>query len=130
MSFIAALLLLPAAAQAGSNKPAMATQLAEDTGAQETGAQDTGGQADKGFMAAMAKMHEDSMGMAYTGDADIDFVRAMIPHHQGAIDMAEVELKYGRDPAIKKLAEEIIKAQQNEIAMMKAWLKGKGQPVQ
>jgi uncharacterized protein (DUF305 family) len=120
MSFIAAILLLPVAAQADSDKPAVTMQLAEDTGAQ----------ADKGFMAAMAKMHEDSMGMTYTGDADIDFVKAMIPHHQGAIDMAEVELKYGRDPEIRKLAEAIIKAQENEIAMMKAWLKGKGQPVQ
>ena len=126
MSFIAAILLLPVAALADNDKPAVTMQPAVTIQL----AEDSGAQADKGFMDAMAKMHEDSMGMAYTGDADIDFVTAMIPHHQGAIDMAEVELKYGRDPEIKKLAEEIIKAQENEIAMMKAWLKGKGQPVQ
>ncbi|TKC92223.1 DUF305 domain-containing protein [Trinickia terrae] len=57
----------------------------------------------------------------YTGNADRDFVAHMIPHHQGAIDMAEVELKYGKDPAIRKLAADIVKAQRGEIAFMKRW---------
>jgi uncharacterized protein (DUF305 family) len=59
---------------------------------------------------------------AYTGNADRDFVTHMIPHHQGAVDMAEVELKYGKDPAIRKLAAGVIQAQKQEIALMKQWL--------
>ncbi len=73
------------------------------------------------FTAANEKMHKD-MGVALTGDADRDFVQGMIPHHQGAIDMARIELQYGADPEIKKIAQEIIAAQEKEIAMFKAWL--------
>ncbi len=78
------------------------------------------------FMAAMSKMHESMMAVTYSGDADVDFVNGMIPHHQGAIDMAKVELQYGKDPEIRKLAEGIISAQQSEIEMMQAWLKAHG----
>ena len=72
--------------------------------------------------AAMAKMMESmKMGMKMTGDADKDFVMMMLPHHQGAIDMAKVELEYGKDPMLKKMAGEIIAAQQKEIDAMKMW---------
>ncbi|WP_137132420.1 DUF305 domain-containing protein [Rhizobium sp. FY34] len=73
------------------------------------------------FEAANARMHKD-MAIAYTGKADVDFVRSMIPHHQGAIDMARIELKHGKNPEIRRLAEEVIRAQEAEIAMMRDWL--------
>jgi uncharacterized protein (DUF305 family) len=75
----------------------------------------------KAFEGAMQKMHQGMM-VGYTGDADVDFVQGMLPHHQGAIDMAKVELQYGQDPEMKKLAEDIVKAQEAEIAGMNAWL--------
>jgi Domain of unknown function (DUF305) len=72
------------------------------------------------FMEAKEKMHQ-AMNTPMTGDADRDFVDAMIPHHQGAIDMARVELKYGKDPKLKKLAQDIIAAQEREIRFMNGW---------
>ncbi|MFP3478085.1 MULTISPECIES: CopM family metallochaperone [Burkholderia] len=62
----------------------------------------------------------------YTGDADRDFVEHMTPHHQGAIDMARVELKYGKDPTLRKLASRIIAAQRDEIALMERWQREHG----
>jgi len=79
----------------------------------------------KAYREANDKMHAD-MNVAFTGDADIDFLRGMIPHHQGAIDMAKVVLKHGKDSRIRKLAEDIIKAQEAEIAQMQQWLKEAG----
>jgi uncharacterized protein (DUF305 family) len=70
----------------------------------------------------MAKMHESMMAMVPSGDADVDFVRGMIPHHQGAIDMAKTVLAHGKDPSIRALAEGIVKAQESEIQMMNKWL--------
>ncbi len=55
------------------------------------------------YTKANQKMHAD-MSIDYTGDPDKDFIRGMIPHHQGAIDMAKVVLKYGKDPKVKELA--------------------------
>jgi uncharacterized protein (DUF305 family) len=66
-------------------------------------------------------MHRD-MDITYTGDADIDFLKGMIAHHQGAVDMAQIQLQYGRDPQVKRLAQEIIRAQNIEIKWMKGWL--------
>jgi uncharacterized protein (DUF305 family) len=73
------------------------------------------------FAEANARMHE-GMAIDYTGNADVDFARGMIAHHQGAIDMARVELEFGKDPALRKLAEEVIAAQEGEIRMMREWL--------
>lgn len=67
-------------------------------------------------------MHRD-MDIVFSGDADIDFLKAMIPHHQGAIDMARTVLKHGKDPQNKRLARAIIRAQKGEIFLMKNRLK-------
>jgi uncharacterized protein (DUF305 family) len=76
----------------------------------------------KAYTTANDRMHKD-MSIAFSGNADVDFVKGMIPHHQGAIDMAKVVLEHGKDPQIRRLAREIIKAQNSEISMMRAWLK-------
>ncbi len=90
----------------GGNPSTMAAAASESTAAYEKA------------MGGMMK----NMKMTYTGNADVDFVKSMIPHHQGAIDMAKVELQFGKDPEALKLAEEIVKAQESEIAMMNGWL--------
>ena len=71
-----------------------------------------------------AKMMKNMSAPGYTGDTDADFVAHVIPHHQGAVDQAEVELTYGDDPQMRALAKNIIKAQKKEIAFMKRWQAG------
>ncbi|HEV2604435.1 MAG TPA: DUF305 domain-containing protein [Microvirga sp.] len=81
--------------------------------------------ATKAYREANAKMHKE-MDIRFTNDADADFIRGMIPHHQGAIDMAKVVLQHGKDEQTKKLAADIIREQEREIAQMREWLKKRG----
>src|SRR4030095_12365643 len=67
---------------------------------------------------SMRVMHKGMHSAPHTGDPDRDFVTMMIPHHQGAIDMAKAILLYGKDEQLKRLAQEIIAAQPNEVQLM------------
>ena len=75
------------------------------------------------LIASMKKMHMAMEAVERSGDSDVDFVRLMLPHHQAAIDMAKTELLYGKDPQMRRLAQEIITDQQLEIELMQRWLK-------
>lgn len=76
----------------------------------------------KAFKEAHMKMMK-AMHITLSGNPDVDFVRGMIPHHEGAIDMAKVQLAHGKDPELRKMAEKIITDQEKEIAQMQEWLK-------
>ncbi len=86
-------------------------------------------EASKAYEAAMQKMHKD-MAIPYANDVDVDFVRGMIPHHQGAIDQANVLLKHSKDLRLRRLALGIIAAQKREIRFMVKWLKERDQGFQ
>jgi uncharacterized protein (DUF305 family) len=75
------------------------------------------------LIASMDKMHMAMEAVKRSGDSDVDFVRLMLPHHQAAIDMAKTQLLYGKDPQMRRLAQEIITDQQLEIELMQRWLK-------
>jgi uncharacterized protein (DUF305 family) len=77
------------------------------------------------FKAAHGTMMR-NMAVPYTGDPDADFRIQMIPHHQGAIDMAQVAMRHAKDPWTRQLAEGVIVEQQREIAEMQAWLQRRG----
>ena len=113
---LAALTATAMAQHSGHQAPAQSGHGAHGTA--QPGGDSAGSTA--AFQAANEKMHE-GMDIPFTGNADRDFVAGMIAHHQGAIDMANVVIKFGKDPGVRKLAEEIIQAQEKEIAWMKDW---------
>jgi uncharacterized protein (DUF305 family) len=75
----------------------------------------------KAYKSSMMKMMQE-MPHDYTGNADMDFMRQMRVHHQGAIGMSEAQLQHGRDEQVKRLARKIIEDQRKEIAEIDAWL--------
>jgi len=78
--------------------------------------------AHRALMAGMGSMNKDMEQGMQAKDIDVAFICGMLPHHQGAIDMAKAELQYGDDPWAKQLAHAIVEAQTREIAEMKDWL--------
>ena len=96
-----------------------AVAVAQDSG---TMTMDHGNMGSQALMDTNETMMKAMQGMQMTGDTDRDFAAMMIDHHQGAIDMAKAELEHGKDPEMRKMAEEIIAAQEKEIAMFNASL--------
>ena len=85
-----------------------------------------GPDATKEFKAADMNMMKRMDGAPYTGNPDVDFRTHMIPHHEGAIAMAKVGLKYANDAETKRMAQKIIDDQEKEVADMQAWLNKNG----
>ncbi len=113
--------LLALAIGSGVVGPAGADEMAHGMAEHAT----AGGPSVEAYRAASERMHR-AMAIEFSGDADLDFARGMIPHHQGAIDMAQALLEHGADPELRSLAEGIIRAQQSEIAFLRAWLERRG----
>ncbi len=80
--------------------------------------------ADADLDKSMERMHAEMQKVHYSGNTDADFASLMVPHHQGAVQMAEVELQFGSDPRLRRLAQEIIVTQQSEIDVMKSVIRG------
>lgn len=75
------------------------------------------------YQQSMGAMKDDMHHGMMSDDPDVAFAAGMLPHHEGAVEMAKIELKYGKDPEMLELARQIVAAQAAEIAQMKAWLK-------
>lgn len=77
------------------------------------------------YQAAMDAMMTNMM-IPYSGNPDVDFIKGMIPHHQGAVDNARIVLQFGKDPEVLKFAQSVIDAQEAEIKWMTEWLAKNG----
>jgi uncharacterized protein (DUF305 family) len=123
---VAVLACAATAAAAQDSTPAVCKNghAGHTMGGSGMGAMDTSGMSDmqKAYMESMDRMHPAMSEGVMAADPDVAFACGMIPHHQGAIDMAKVVLQYGKDPWVKQLAQNVIDAQTKEIADMTKWL--------
>ena len=141
MSLLGAMVLLALVAPVGAQSPqdhqqhrpggAPATQSqpgpAQPRGQAQAGqAASAASEVTKAYTDAMDRMHGPMMQAVQDSDPDAAFVKSMIPHHQGAIDMAKIVLQHGKDAQVKKWANDVIREQQREIDEMQAWLKKRG----
>jgi len=94
--------------------------MANQIGETEQGKEPPPSDATRAYMDAAIAMHRD-MAVAYHNDADRDFAATLAAHHQGAVAIAEVELKYGTDPELRALAQSVIDARTRELALLAAW---------
>lgn len=122
LSLSAAFLLSAVAAATAQEMPEACR--GPHAGHQMGAATDTSGMSDmqKAYMEGMDRMNAAMMPGMMMDDPDVAFICGMIAHHLGAIDMARVELQYGKDNWTKELARKIIDAQTHEIADMTKWL--------
>jgi uncharacterized protein (DUF305 family) len=104
----------------GTQMPGMQMPGMQMPGMQQPSAEALRSPSTAGFKAAMDKMMRDMQPL--TGNPDRDFAAGMIPHHQGAIDMARIVLQYGKDAEVRKIAEDVISAQEKEIVQLRAIL--------
>jgi len=100
-----------------------AAALAQMVMAMDKGASLSPSQFTQDMDASMKLMDHEMSAAQMDGNADHDFAVMMMPHHQGAIDMAKAELSHGRDPTMRRLAEEIIADQKSEIDLMNLWMR-------
>ena len=77
------------------------------------------------LVGSMETMHAAMASVEPSGNSDVDFVALMLPHHHAALDMARTELLYGKDPQMRRLAQEIVTDQQSEMELMQLWLRRK-----
>jgi uncharacterized protein (DUF305 family) len=116
---------LAAAFLAGLAAVSLPARAEETTGHEGHAMTGDMGPASMAFIEANDRMHS-GMAIEFTGNADVDFIRGMIPHHQGAVEMARIVLEHGADPEVRKLAEAVIAAQEAEITWMQEWLAKNG----
>lgn len=121
MIFAATMLILAACSPSGDAEQAAAEPAAATPDRSAMNA------AQRAYAEANDRMHS-AMGSNIPADADVAFVQGMIPHHQGAIDMARIVLEHGTDPENQALARAIIAAQEAEIQQMRAWLERRELP--
>lgn len=124
MRMVVMMLAVTLAGCGAAEKPAADNAAAAGNAATPATPAEPMSEAQRAYAEANKRMHA-GMGKV-DADPDVAFMQGMIPHHRGAVDMAQIALKYGKDPEVRALAQSVIAAQQAEIAQMERWLAKRG----